>query len=360
MEYKICMKSVLNLKNIDHTKQPLFLGENLNLQRYDRFKYPIFFELFKKQEEFFWWPHEIALNKDRSDYKDLTREERFVFDTNLKFQTLGDSMLSRSIHSLKDYVSNPELEICMNTWQRFEGIHSYSYSYLLNNVHPDASKFFDSIMEDKEIVSRAELIRNNFDKILGDDDKKDLKQKIFDCILSVNVMEGLVFYASFACSFYFGYRGKMEGNAKIIKFIQRDEALHFATTQNLIKILKEEDKEGFTSIVKKSEDKIYAFYEQAANNEIAWAEYLFKDGSLLGLNAEVLGGYAKWLCDARLRSLGYKKIFNQKDNPIAGWLDSYLDSSKVQVAPQETEISTYKIGARKTDISDDDFGDLKL
>ena len=269
-------------------------------------------------------------------------------------------MLSRSIHSLKDYVSNPELEICMNTWQRFEGIHSYSYSYLLNNVHPDASKFFDDIMEDKEIVSRAELIRNNFDKILSDDDKKDLKQKIFDCILSVNVMEGLVFYVSFACSFYFGYRGKMEGNAKIIKFIQRDEALHFATTQNLIKILKEEDKEGFTSVVKKSEDKVYAFYEQAAKNEIEWAEYLFSKGSLLGLNAEVLGGYSKWLCDARLRSLGYKKIFNQKDNPIAGWLDSYLDSSKVQVAPQETEISTYKVGARKTDISDDDFDDMKL
>jgi len=248
----------------------------------------------------------------------------------------------------------------MNTWQRFEGIHSYSYSYLLNNVHPDASAFFDSIMEDKEIVSRAELIRSNFDKILGDDDKKDIKQKIFDCILSINVMEGLVFYVSFACSFYFGYRGIMEGNAKIIKFIQRDEALHFATTQNLLKILKEEDKEGFTSIAKKSEDKIYAYYEQAAKNEIEWAQYLFSKGSLLGLNADVLGGYAKWLCDSRLRSLGYKKLFNQKDNPIAGWLDSYLDSSKVQVAPQETEISAYKIGARNTSIEDTSFEDIEL
>jgi len=354
------MKSVLNIKNIDHTKQPLFFGEDLNLQRYDKFKYPTFFELFKKQEEFFWWPHEISLQKDRGDYRELKGEERFVFDTNLKFQTLGDSMLSRSIHSLKDYVSNPELEICMNTWQRFEGIHSYSYSYLLNNVHPDASNFFDSIMEDKDIVSRAELIRNNFDKILGDDTKKDLKQKIFDCILSVNVMEGLVFYVSFACSFYFGYRGKMEGNAKIIKFIQRDEAQHFAITQNLIKILRDEDKEGFASIVKKSEDKIYAFYEQAAKNEIEWAQYLFSKGSLLGLNAEVLGGYSKWLCDNRLRSLGYKKIFNQKENPISGWLDSYLDSSKVQVAPQETEISTYKIGARDTNISESVFEDIEL
>jgi len=354
------MKSVLNLKLVDHTKQPLFFGEDLNLQRYDKFKYPVFFELFKKQEEFFWWPHEIALGKDRSDYKDLSKEERFVFDQNLRFQTLGDSMLSRSIHSLKDYVSNPELEICMNTWQRFEGIHSYSYSYLLNNVHPDASAFFDSIMEDREIVRRAELIRENYDKILGDDEKKDLKQKIFDCILSVNVMEGLVFYVSFACSFYFGYRGKMEGNAKIIKFIQRDEAQHFAITQNLIKILREEEKEGFVTIAKKSEDKIYAIYEQAVKNEIEWAEYLFSKGSLLGLNVDVLGGYAKWLCDNRLRSLGYKKIYNQKTNPISGWLDSYLDSSKVQVAPQETEISSYKIGARDTNIDDEAFSDIKL
>ena len=250
------MKTVLNFKNTDYTKQPLFLGEDLNLQRYDRFKYPIFFELFKKQEEFFWWPHEISLQKDRSDYRELTKEERFVFDTNLRFQTLGDSMLSRSIHSLKEHVSNPELEICMNTWAHFEGIHSYSYSYLLNNVHPDPTAFFDSIIEDKDILSRAELIRNNYDKILGSENKKDIKERIFDCILAVNVMEGLVFYISFACSFYFGYRGKMEGNAKIIKFIQRDESQHFAITQNLLKILRDEDKEGFSSIVKKNEDKI--------------------------------------------------------------------------------------------------------
>jgi len=354
------MKSVLNLKNVDYTKQPLFFGEDLNLQRYDRFKYPVFFELFKKQEEFFWWPHEIALQKDRNDYKELTTEERFVFDQNLRFQTLGDSMLSRSIHTLKQHVTNPELEICMNTWARFEGIHSYSYSYLLNNVHPDATKFFDSIMEDKEIVSRAELIRDNYDKILGSDEKKDKKEQIYDCVLSTNVMEGLVFYVSFACSFYFGYRGKMEGNAKIIKFIQRDEALHFGITQNLLKIFREDDREGFTTIAKKSEDKVYAFYEQAVKNEVEWSQYLFSKGALLGLNPDVLGGYAKWLCDNRLRSLGYKKLFNQKQNPISGWLDSYLDSSKVQVAPQETEISAYKIGARNTNITEDTFDDIKL
>jgi len=351
--------TVLNLKN-QSKNQPLFLGEPLALQRYDRFKYPAFFELFKTQEEFFWWPHEVTLQKDALDYKKLTDTERFVFDTNLRFQILGDSMLSRSIHALKNYVSNAELEACMVTWARFELIHSYSYSYLINNVYPDPSGFFDSILADQEIVSRSGLIRSSYDKILGDPHKKDVKEKIFDCILATNVMEGLVFYVSFACSFYFGYRGTMEGNAKIIKFIQRDEAQHFAITQNLLKILKDEEGEGFMEIVKKNEDQIYAVYEQAAKNEIAWAEYLFAKGSLLGLNVEVLGGYAKWLCDNRLRSLGYKKIFNSKENPISGWLDSYLDSSKVQFAPQETELQSYKIAARDTSIKTSDFDHVEL
>jgi ribonucleoside-diphosphate reductase beta chain len=352
------MNTVLNIKNIDHTKQPIFLGEPLNLQRYDRFKYPIFFELFKKQEEFFWWPHEVSLQKDRNDYANLSDLERFVFDTNLRFQILGDSMLSRSLHKLKDYVTNPELEICMNTWARFEGIHSYSYSYLLNNVYPNPTEFFDSIIDDKTIIERAELIRSNYDKILGT--SNDVRENILNCILATNVMEGLIFYVSFACSFYFGCRGKMEGNAKIIKFIQRDESQHFAISQNLLKILREEEAEGFKDLIKNNEDKIYAMYEQASKNEIEWSEYLFSKGGLLGLNSDVLSGYTKWLCDNRLRSLGYKKIHNQKDNPIAGWLDGYLDSSKIQVAPQETEIGAYKIGARNTDIDDSAFDGFSL
>lgn len=355
------MNTVFNLKNIDNTKEPLFLGEPLSIQRYDRFKYPVFFELFKSQKGFDWWPHEINLQKDRNDYKALTDTERFVFDTNLRFQTLGDSMLSRSIHALKDYVSNSELEICMGKWAEMENIHSYSYSYLLNNVHPNATAFFDSIMEDQEILSRANLIRSNYDRILGNTaEKTDIKERIFDCILATNVMEGLVFYVSFACSFYFGYRGIMEGNAKIIKMIQRDESQHFSVTQNLIKILRDEESEGFQEVFAKNEQKIYDVYEQGTKDEESWAKYLFSKGSLLGLNEEVLAGYARWLADNRLRSNGYKKLFNEKTNPISGWMDSYLDSNKVQVAPQETEISSYRIAARNTNVDETAFEDIEL
>jgi ribonucleoside-diphosphate reductase beta chain len=273
----------------------------------------------------------------------LSPEERFVFDSNLRFQTMTDSMLSRSINSLADYVSNPELEICMNVWSFFETVHSNSYTYILQNVHPDATKFFDSILEDKEIVKRAEAISSRYDALLNTK-SEDPKQQIFDALLATQITEGLTFYVSFACSFYFGYRGKMEGNAKIINLISRDENLHVAITQNIFKILRDNPKEGFQEIVKKNEDRVYEAYRMAVDAEKEWADYLFSRGNLIGLTSDSLKNYVEWLADSRLTSMGYKKIYNVKSNPLSGWLDSFYDSKKIQVAPQETEISSYVKG----------------
>jgi ribonucleoside-diphosphate reductase beta chain len=337
------MKTVLNTVNTDSLKQPIFLGEDLAIQRYDRLKYPKFYDLYDQQMNFFWRPQEVNLTKDSADYKNLSPEERFVFDSNLRFQTMTDSMLSRSINSLADYVSNPELEICMNVWSFFETIHSNSYTYILQNVHPDATKFFDSILEDKEIVKRAEAISSRYDALLNTK-SEDPKQQIFDALLATQITEGLTFYVSFACSFYFGYRGKMEGNAKIINLISRDENLHVAITQNIFKILRDNPKEGFQEIVKKNEDRVYEAYRMAVDAEKEWADYLFSRGNLIGLTSDSLKNYVEWLADSRLTSMGYKKIYNVKSNPLSGWLDSFYDSKKIQVAPQETEISSYVKG----------------
>lgn len=352
------MKTVLNKKNIDQLKNPMFFGEDLSLQRYDQIKYQKFYELYDQQLNFFWRPQEVSLIKDLSDYKVLSDEERFVFDSNLKFQTMTDSMLSRSIHELMKHVTNPELEICMNTWSFFETIHSNSYTYILNNVYPDATKFFNSILEDPEIVKRATELSRKYDQLLNSSD--DPRQQLFDAILATQITEGLVFYVSFACSFYFGYRGKMEGNAKIIKFISRDENLHVAITQNIMKNWSNNKDEGFQDIVTKNEDKVYATYEMAVNAEKDWADYLFSKGNLVGLTSESLKHYIEWLANNRLSSLGYKKLYPAtKVNPLSGWLDSYYDSKKLQVAPQETELSSYVKGVDNT-ISVGAFDDFKL
>jgi ribonucleoside-diphosphate reductase beta chain len=352
------MKTVLNKKNIDQLKNPMFFGEDLSLQRYDQIKYQKFYDLYDQQLNFFWRPQEVSLVKDISDYKSLSDEERFVFDSNLKFQTMTDSMLSRSIHELMKYVTNPELEICMNTWSFFETIHSNSYTYILNNVYPDATKFFNSVLEEPEIVKRATAISQKYDELLTGG--KDDHQRLYDAILATQITEGLIFYVSFACSFYFGYRGKMEGNSKIIKFISRDENLHVAITQNIMKNWMNNPDEGFQDVVKKNEDKVYAAYEMAVNAEKDWADYLFSKGNLIGLTSESLKHYIEWLANNRLSSLGYKKIYpNAKINPLAGWLDSYYDSKKLQVAPQETELSSYVKGVDNT-IDENVFSGFKL
>jgi ribonucleoside-diphosphate reductase beta chain len=353
------MKTVLNTVNTDSLKQPIFLGEDLAIQRYDRLKYPKFYDLYDQQMNFFWRPQEINLTKDSADYKNLSPEERFVFDSNLRFQTMTDSMLSRSINSLADYVSNPELEICMNVWSFFETVHSNSYTYILQNVHPDATKFFDSILEDKEIVKRAEAISSRYDALLNTK-SEDPKQQIFDALLATQITEGLTFYVSFACSFYFGYRGKMEGNAKIINLISRDENLHVAITQNIFKILRDNPKEGFQEIVKKNEDRVYEAYRMAVDAEKEWADYLFSRGNLIGLTSDSLKNYVEWLADSRLTSMGYKKIYNVKSNPLSGWLDSFYDSKKIQVAPQETEITSYIVGGVTQDVTNETFKGFSL
>ncbi len=345
------MSTVFNPNVVDTRQEPLFLGTALGLQRFDRLKYPKFFKLAETQEEFFWRANEIMLQKDRSDYKLLTANDRFIFDSNLRWQTMTDSMLSRSIDKISQYVSNPELEACFKVWSFFESnIHSRSYSHILKNVYPDESVFWDSILQDKEIIERANLTRQAYDRLF-EDDARDIKTKIFNCLVSTNVTEGLAFYVSFACSFFYGVQGKMEGNAKIIKFIERDERLHAAITSEILKLFRSNPDEGFMEVY--DESKIKEAYAVGVQVEKAWADYLFQYGNLLGLTKEQFQLFAEYKANERLKILGIDPLFaKQSSNPLGNWYDEFVNPRKTQVAPQESEIESYAIGARKTDLDE--------
>ena len=356
--------SILNIKNVDYTKQPIFLGDNLGLQRYDKFKYPVFFDLYKKQMEMFWRPEEINLTKDRNDYKGLMEEnEKFIFTSNLKYQTMLDSVICRGVPSLTQFVSNPELEASMNAWQFFEQIHSYSYTYVVKNVYADPSEVLDSCFTDKEILKRAKVVIKEYNKLeemaKQANSKKALKKQIYLTLITINILEAVRFYVSFVCSFAFAENKKMVGNADIIKLIKRDEALHLYNTQEIIKILRNNPEEGFTQVAKECEEEACAMFDSAAAEEKNWAEYLFKDGSIIGLNEKVLSQYVDWLCMSRRKAIGLPYETGCK-NPIAGWTDPWMRSEAVQVAPQEHEITSYKIGATTNDLGETDFGDLGL
>ena len=357
------MKTIFNTKNVDPMNQPLFLGKDLGVQRYDIVKYPIFRELDSKQMMNFWRPEEIELKKDRGDFKEMSDNEKFIFTSNLKYQTMLDSVICRGVPTFLEFVTNTELEACLMTWQFFEKIHSQSYSYIIQNVFADSSEVFGGIYEDKEIMKRANGAIRDYNNLMGmacDTTKpSELKKQIYMTVVSINILEAIRFYVSFVCSFAFAENKKMVGNADIIKLIKRDEALHLANTQAILKILHKEDSEGFVNTAKQCQEDAVKMFENAAKEEKEWASYLFKDGSIIGLNETVLHQYIDWLCMSRRKTIGLP-YENVGKNPIAGWTQAWMQSESVQVAPQEHEITSYKIGASKNDLDDMDFGDMKL
>tara|TARA_R110000824_G_scaffold61457_5_gene163463 strand:- start:3368 stop:4441 length:1074 start_codon:yes stop_codon:yes gene_type:complete len=357
------MKSIINKKCIDTTKQPLFFGEGLNLQRYDKCRYKKLFDLFQQQLSFFWRPEEVDLSgKEKNDFLSLTEHEKFIFTKNLSYQILLDSVQGRGISHLLNDCSNPEFEAFARAWEFSETVHSYSYTYIIKNVYADPSDVFDDILLDKEVLKRTTSVTKYYDDLInsfGDKDVNSRKRKLYLTLVSINILEGIRFYVSFACSYAMAQNKKMEGNAKIISLINRDENLHLAFTQNVLKYLRDNKDEGFQHIVKECEETVVKMFEDAAQEEMEWAAYLFKDGSILGLNEQILVQYMKHLTNKRMKAVGVKPIFPDTTNPI-NWIQNWTESKRVQNAPQETEIESYKIGSFEQDMGDMDVGDFKF
>ncbi len=353
--------NIINTQELDHTKQPLFFGEGLGLQRYDTFRYKKYYDSFLNQLSAFWRPEEIDITNDAAQFKQLPGQEKHIFTENLGFQTLLDSVQTRGIPNLLRNCSNLEFEACANAWMFFEQIHSYSYTYIIKNIYSNPSEVFDSFSQNEDIINRVSGVTKYYDKYIDSlgSSVDEQKEALYLTLVSINILEGIRFYVSFACSFAFAERGQMEGNAKIISLIQRDEQKHLAITQNTLNYLRKEAGEGFQHIVKKCEPIVRKMYEDSANEEIQWANYLFKDGGMLGLNADILTKFMFWLTNKRMKAIGLTPLNDVNKNPL-NWMNSWINSRAVQVAPQETENESYQVGAVKQDASELNLGDFKL
>lgn len=348
------MKTVVNIDNKTYDmSQPLFFGKGLALQRYDKSKYPRLFNNFKTQLGFYWRPEEITLGtRERTDFKNLPKHEQEIFKNVLSYQILLDSVQTRFIPQMLQDVSNLELEAAMTWWMAFEQIHSYSYTYIIKDIFNDPSEIFDNILNNPELVKRTTTSTSHYNDYLNSlptDTLDEKKKKLYLSLVSMNILEGIRFYVSFACSFSFGQNKKMEGNAKIIKLINRDENIHLGMSQFLINTLQNEESEGFMHIAKECEPIVIQMYKDAVQEEMDWAKYLFKDGSILGLNETILNQYLKHLTNKRLKAIGKDKIFEETPNPIA-WIKFWTDSDAVQQSPQEVQKIDYQIGAYNNNI----------
>ena len=365
----------------DHTKVTMFLDPTggPTIQRYDTLKYKSFDKLTDSQLGFFWRPEEIDIYQDAKDFKGLTEHEQHIFTSNLKRQILLDSVQGRApVEAFSPIVSLPEIENWIQTWTFSETIHSRSYTHIIRNVYSNPSKIFDEMMDIEEIVDCAGDISKYYDDLItmssyynllgvgrhainGDIvvvDLYELKKLLWLTLMSVNILEGVRFYVSFACSWAFAELKKMEGNAKIIKLIARDENLHLASTQLMLRTLKKDDPD-FIKIAEETKDECIQMFVDAVDQEKAWAEYLFKDGSMIGLNTELLSQYIEFICTRRMRNVDLESPYDVKSNPLP-WTQKWISGAEVQVAPQETEITSYVSGGTKQDVSNDTFKGFSL
>lgn len=362
--------TVFNTDKKSHIDRTAFFDTPVDVARYDTVKYPQFEKLTEKQMGFFWKPEEVELSRDQKDFKDLSEHEQHIFTSNLKRQILLDSVQGRAPSlAFLPICSLPELETWIQTWAFFETIHSRSYTHIIRNVYSDPSKVFDGMLDIEEIVDCAGDISKYYDKLivsnnqngLFNQDKKHLyahKKDLWLCLNAVNALEGIRFYVSFACSWAFAEVKKMEGNAKIIKLIARDENIHLASTQHLIKILPKED-EDFAKISAETRSECISMFQAIVDQEKAWAKYLFKDGSLIGLNEKLLANYVEWMADKRAIAIGLGRMYDISSNPLP-WTQKWIAGSDVQVAPQETEITSYIVGSVKNDVTSGMFSGMTL
>jgi ribonucleotide reductase beta subunit family protein with ferritin-like domain len=375
--------TVFNTEKVDTKKQPMFFGKPLGVQRYDSYKYPIFDKLTTQQLGYFWRPEEVSLQKDRGDYQTLRPEQKHIYTSNLKYQIMLDSVQGRGPGmAFIPYCSLPELEACMEVWGFMEMIHSRSYTYIIKNVYSDPSEVFDTIIGDERILERAKSVTESYDDFIqsaqtygtssdwmfrlegvqnAKESLNDVKRKLYRAVANVNILEGIRFYVSFACSFAFGELKLMEGSAKIISLIARDENQHLALTQNILNKWREGDDPEMQQIMKEEEEWTYKMFDRAVNEEKKWADYLFKDGSMIGLNDKLLQQYVEWIANRRLKAIGLKPQYDisANNNPLP-WTQHWISSKGLQVAPQETEVESYVVGGIKQDVTKNTFAGFQL
>jgi ribonucleoside-diphosphate reductase beta chain len=359
--------NVFNTQLVDASQQYMFFGPSLGLARYDNIKYPIFEKLTRTQNSFFWQPEEISLTKDSTDFKELTAAERHIFTKNISYQILLDSVQERSpVLAFLPWVSCPELEPCILTWSYFEAIHARSYQYILQNVFNNPTVVFDSINQDQHIMQRAQDVTRYYDDFLAVSDRyrhgqattRELKTSFYLALVSVYALEAVRFYISFACSFAFGHLGKMTGNARIIKLIARDESQHMGITMNIIRNYQRgRDDPEMTEIAQSQSEATAAIFESVIQQEREWAKYLFQDGSIIGLNEQLLINYVEHIAGKRMRAIGLKNVYEKTANPFT-WINQWLEGETTQVAPQEAEIVDYRIGNFDSSVNDEQLLDL--
>ena len=353
----------------NYLKRKMFLDGAVTVQRFEEYRYPKIAKFEELARGFFWVPEEISLTKDKMDHKEASEAVKHIFTSNLLRQTALDSIQGRApAQVFNPVISIPELEALVSNWSFFEtNVHSKSYSHIIRNVYGVPKEEFNKIHDTEEIVEMAASVGKYYDLLHKLNCQKELlpvgipeTEHVRAIWLALNAsyaLEALRFMVSFATSLAMVENRIFIGNGNIISLILQDELLHAEWTAWLINNVVKDD-ERFADIVDSCRDEVYAMYMEVIAEEKAWADYLFKKGVVIGLNAAILSDFVDYTAFVRLKDIGIKYLADHpKTSPIP-WFNKHLNIGKKQTALQESESTNYVIGAMSADVAYDELPDL--
>ena len=353
----------------NYLKRKMFLDGVVTVQRFEEYRYPKIAKFEELARGFFWVPEEISLTKDKMDHKEASDAVKHIFTSNLLRQTALDSIQGRApAQVFNPVISIPELESLVSNWSFFEtNIHSKSYSHIIRNVYGVPKEEFNKIHDTTEIVDMASSVGTYYDLLHKFNCQKETDptavsetdhiRAIWLALNASYALEALRFMVSFATSLAMVENRIFIGNGNIISLILQDELLHAEWTAWIINNVVKDD-ERFAQIVDSCRDEVYAMYMEVIAEEKAWAEYLFKKGVVIGLNAAILSDFVDYTAFVRLKDIGIKYLADHpKTSPIP-WFNKHLNIGKKQTALQESESTNYVIGAMSSEIDYSELPDL--
>lgn len=342
-------------------KYPLFLGPELGVVDTINVQYPILEELYQKQVSQIWSEFEIDLTQDKVDMQNLPKNVTDLMVKTIMWQTVADSVASRSIiETLGKYISNSELMNLATVWSFFEVIHARTYSHIIKQTFVDPNEMLEELYADAAVLQRSDIIVeafNNVTNLSKDATQIEIEDAIIQAITALFALEAIAFMSSFAVTFGIVERGNFAGIGKLVTLICRDEVLHTQMDYAIIDILTKDEKQK--AIIERNKSKIKLILDRVVKQEIDWADYLFSDGrEVIGLNAKRLQQYTRYMSKNVYDALGVSFDFEVENKNPLPYMDTYIDSSLVQTAAQELQLSNYQIGAIADDTDDLEFDDL--
>jgi ribonucleoside-diphosphate reductase beta chain len=354
----------------DYLSRKMFLDPAgpVTIQRFEEFKYPKIAKLEETARGFFWIPEEVSLTKDAQDFKDASDAVKHIFTSNVLRQTALDSLQGRGPSQIfTPVISLPELEALVYNWTFFEtNIHSRSYSHIIRNIYNVPKDVFNTIHDTQEIIDMASSVGQYYDKLHVLNCKKELGHKIDEkehikaiwmALNASYALEAFRFMVSFATSLAMVENKIFIGNGNIISLILQDEILHKDWTAYIINQVVKEDPR-FAQAKQECEQEVYALYMDVIREEKAWADYLFKKGPVIGLNASILKEFVDYTAATALKEVGIKYQANAPKSTPIPWFNKHSSTSNKQTALQENESTNYVIGVMSSDINYDELPNL--